>query len=621
MSVTSFPVNDLLRRKLQTTLTVLGLTLCVASTVFLLLFGDRVGVGISLMVEGRLTAGFSSVFSPFIIFLAFLIFIVGVVIISFSVFVMMSQRVKDIGLMKAAGCPNNLVFGYFITELLIVALAGCLLGTVFGVVADIASISLFQSMGFQISQEPPNLWIAVMISVLFFILALIFGAKPVLDAAKIEPAKAFSPTQHLGLAKEPGFRVVSRSGLTFRIAMRSLSRRASVTIRIVACLSIVFLLVTVSVAGGIIADQTTKSWVEKAIGKDIVLVAHRDICSRYRLLQSKFHETKESPPFDYAEERYLVPDEILSQLGQMPELSIDTRLLIETQIEEVPGFVLGQDSSSTRYVGYHRKGFSLVVGVEPEKVFSQWFMEGEFLGEGDSLDAVLGDTEAQKMFEAPLYQNVSLFGKDFHITGVCLDPINNGNVTYVPLRSLQRVSGVARPNVVMIRVEPSTDRPQILQHVNAIVTAASSEFETFEVNEALDKDLSFLGYIWSAIMFLPLFSLAAASLCLIGYVMLMITEQRQEFGILRAVGAKPRTVVEIVSWQSFMVLLSSYAAGVVFGIIITLLILIPEPVITEYTVFEIAGWLVIALAATFSLSLYPALGLARKPVLDMMAQA
>jgi ABC-type antimicrobial peptide transport system permease subunit len=621
MSVTSFPVNDLLRRKLQTTLTVLGLTLCVASTVFLLLFGDRVGVGISLMVEGRLTAGFSSVFSPFIIFLAFLIFIVGVVIISFLVFVMMSQRAKDIGLMKAAGCPNNLVFGYFITELLIVALAGCLLGTVFGIVADIASISLFQSMGFQISQEPPNLWIAVMISVLFFILALIFGAKPVFDAAKIEPAKAFSPTQHLGLAKEPGFRVVSRSGLTFRIAMRSLSRRASVTIRIVACLSIVFLLVTVSVAGGIIADQTTRSWVEKAIGKDIVLVAHRDICSRYRLLQSKFHETKESPPFDYAEERYLVPDEILSQLGQMPELSIETRLLIETQIEEVPGFVLGQDSSSTRYVGYHRKGFSLVVGVEPEKVFSQWFMEGEFLREGDSLDAVLGDTEAQKMFEAPLYQNVSLFGKDFHITGVCLDPINNGNVTYVPLRSLQRVSGVARPNVVMIRAEPSTDRPQILQHVNAIVTAASSEFETFEVNEALDKDLSFLGYIWSAIMFLPLFSLAAASLCLIGYVMLTITEQRQEFGILRAVGANPRTVVEIVSWQSFMVLLSSYAAGVVFGIIITLLILIPEPVITEYTVFEIAGWLVIALAATFILSLYPALGFARKPVLDMMAQA
>jgi ABC-type antimicrobial peptide transport system permease subunit len=620
MSVTSFPVNDLLRRKLQTALTVVGLTLCVASTVFLLLFGDRVGVGVSMSVEGKLTAGFSSIFSPFIIFLAFLIFIVGIVIISFTVFVMMSQRVKDIGLMRAVGCPNNIVFGYFMTELLIVTVAGCLLGAIFGIVADIASVSLFQNMDFQISQKPPNLWIAGTVSVLFFILALVFGAKPVLNATKIEPAKASSPTQHLGLAKEPGFRVVSKSGLTFKIAMRSLSRRASVTIRIVACLSTVFLLVTVAVAGGIIADQTTRSWVEKATGKDVVLIAHRDICSRYRLLQSKFYETKESSQFNYTEERFLVPDEILSQLGQMPGLSIDTRLLIETQIEEVPGFVLGQESSATTSVGDHRKGLSLVVGVEPEKVLGQWFMEGAFLREGDSLDAVVGDTEAQKMFTAPLYQNVSLFGKVFHITGVCLDPINNGNVTYVPLESLQRVAGVTKPNIVMIRVESSTNRTRILEQINAMAAAANSEFETYEVNESLNKDISFLGYIWSTIMFLPLFALAAASLCLIGYVMLTIAEQRQEFGILRAIGVKPRTIVEIVSGQSFVVLLSSYAAGVVFGIIITLLILVPEPVITEYTVFEIAGWLVIALATTFILSLYPAIRFARKPVLEMMTQ-
>ena len=621
MSVTSFPVNDLLRRKLQTTLTVLGLTLCVASTVFLLLFGDRVGVGISLMVEGRMTAGFSSIFSPFIVFLAFLIFIVGVVIISFMVFVMMSQRVKDIGLMKAAGCPNNLVFGYFMTELLIVTSAGCFLGAIFGIVADNASISLFQSMGFQISQKPPNLWIVVMIFVLFFILALASGTKPVLDAAKIEPAKAFSPTHHLGLAKEPGFRVVSKSGLTFRIAMRNLSRRASVTIRIVACLSIVFLLVTVAVAGGIIANQTTRSWVEKALGKDIVLIAHRDICSRYKLLQSKFYEAKESPQFNYTEGRYLVPDEILNQLGQMPGLSIETRLFIETQIEEAPGFVLGQESGSMTYVGDHRKGFSLIIGVEPGKVFGQWFMEGEFLNESNGLDAVIGDTEAQKMFSMPLNQGIRLHNSTLDIIGVCVDPINNGNITYVPLKTLQNITGTSKPNVVMVKIDTSVNRTYVLNQIKTKIGSLNSEFEVFELNEVLNKDLGFLGYIWSAIMFLPLFSLAAASLCLIGYVMLTITEQRQEFGILRAVGAKPRAVVEIVSEQIFMVLLSSYAAGVVFGIIITLLILIPEPVITEYTVFEIAGWLVIALAATFILSLYPALGFARKPVLDMMAQA
>jgi ABC-type antimicrobial peptide transport system permease subunit len=379
--------------------------------------------------------------------------------------------------------------------------------------------------------------------------------------------------------------------------------------------------VTVAVAGGIIANQTTRSWVEKALGKDIVLIAHRDICSRYKLLQSKFYEAKESPQFNYTEGRYLVPDEILNQLGAMPGLSIETRLFIETQIEEVPGFILGRESGSTTYVGDHRKGFSLIIGVEPGKVFGQWFMEGEFLNESNGLDAVIGDTEAQKMFSMPLNQGIRLHNSTLDIIGVCVDPINNGNITYVPLKTLQNITGTSKPNVVMVKIDTSVNRTYALNQIETKIGSLNSEFEVFELNEVLNKDLGFLGYIWSAIMFLPLFSLAAASLCLIGYVMLTITEQRQEFGILRAVGAKPRAVVEIVSEQIFMVLLSSYAAGVVFGIIITLLILIPEPVITEYTVFEIAGWLVIALAATFILSLYPALGFARKPVLGMMAQA
>jgi putative ABC transport system permease protein len=168
----------------------------------------------------------------------------------------------------------------------------------------------------------------------------------------------------------------------------------------------------------------------------------------------------------------------------------------------------------------------------------------------------------------------------------------------------------------MVRIEPSANRTQILDQIKAKV---GSTFEVFELNETLDKNLGFLGHIWSTIMFLPLFSLLSASLCLISYVMLAITEQRQEFGVLRAVGAKPNAVVKIVSGQSLLVLLSSYAIGIAFGIIITLLILVPKPLVTSYTVMEIAGWLLISLAATFILSLYPAIRFAKKPILEILA--
>jgi ABC-type antimicrobial peptide transport system permease subunit len=129
-----------------------------------------------------------------------------------------------------------------------------------------------------------------------------------------------------------------------------------------------------------------------------------------------------------------------------------------------------------------------------------------------------------------------------------------------------------------------------------------------------------MSYIWSAIMFLPLFSLFPACLCLIAYVVLAINEQRQELGVLRALGARPVTIVKIVAGQSLVVLLSSYAIGIAFGIIVTLLILIPDPIITVQTILQIAAWLLTALTATFVVSLYPAVKFSKKRIAELVAQ-
>jgi ABC-type antimicrobial peptide transport system permease subunit len=87
------------------------------------------------------------------------------------------------------------------------------------------------------------------------------------------------------------------------------------------------------------------------------------------------------------------------------------------------------------------------------------------------------------------------------------------------------------------------------------------------------------------------------------YMMLAIDEQRQEFGFLRAVGAKPKTVTVIVSIQSVNVLLSSLGLGLSLGTITTLIILMRQPVVTSFTIVEIAVWLFTALLGMFTLSL------------------
>jgi ABC-type antimicrobial peptide transport system permease subunit len=620
MSETSFPMNDLLRRKLQTSLIVISLTSCVASTLFLLLFSEKIGFGISLMAEGKLTAGFSTLFSRFIIFTGLLIFVVGAVIMSFLVFVMMSQRVRDIGLMRAAGCPNDVIFGYFMTELLVVTVVGCFLGVFLGILADFASTNLFSSIGFQISQKPINFWLVLLVFGLFFALALIFGTKPILDTTKVQPAKALSPSYHFGVSKESGFRVTSKSGLTMKLALRSLFRHKSATVRIIMCLVAVFLLATVGIAGGIIADQTTKSWIEKAVGRDIVIIAHQDMCDQYKLLLSKFYVANETSPINYTDAKYSISNDILNRLSSMSNISgIDPRLVLEMHVEELMDYEIVSGTTDTYVeVGDSREGNSLIIGVEPEKVLSESFLDGEFLKENPSWEAVIGDSLALGMFTVPLNQSISLRGQAFDIVGVCLDPINNGNVTYVPLENLQNITGVSKPNIVMVRTNPSANRTAVLNDIRTEVEGLNLGVEVFDLNEVLDKNLSFLGYIWSTIMFLPLISLFSASLCLIAYVMLTITEQRQEFGVLRALGANPKTIVKIVSGQSLVVLLSSCAAGIAFGIIITLLILVPEPLVTSFTVAEISAWLLTALAATFIFSLYPAIRFAKKPILEII---
>ena len=184
----------------------------------------------------------------------------GAVLTSFIAFLMMAQRTRDFGLIKAAGCPNSLVAGYFMTELLTTILAGCVFGLILGVLLDYAAANIVFS-----TYRLPNFWFAPLVFGVFFVLSLIFGVLPLLKASKMSPVKALSPVDY-SLTPEKKHKSISRQGLTLRISLRSLYRRQSASLRIIILLSIVFILLTVSVAGGIIASGTTASWVQQTTG-------------------------------------------------------------------------------------------------------------------------------------------------------------------------------------------------------------------------------------------------------------------------------------------------------------------------------------------------------------------
>jgi ABC-type antimicrobial peptide transport system permease subunit len=617
MSETSFAVKDLLRRKFQTGLIMVSLTCSVASTLFLLLFGERIGFGITSATEGTLTRGLSVVFSQFMLFVGVLIFAVGAVVISFIVFLMMAQRTRDFGLIKAAGCPNGVVFGYFLTELLIVTVVCCFLGVVLGVAVD-AAVANWGN--FQVYQRPPNLWLVPVVFVAYFIFALVFGTKPIIAAAKLSPIKALSPMQYFGLSTSGKHRALLRSGLTFRIASRSLSRRQSTTVRVVLLLSIVFVLLTVSVAGGIIARDTTRGWLEKAAGKGTILIAQERVGVQYQLLLSKFSGVRESFDFNYSDGTLAISDAVFQQLDALQSIAcVDARVILKEHVREVSNFTIDPETLATMPVGDNREGDALIIGVDPEKVTGEWFVNGRFLGVGDAWQAVVGDSLAQTMFSQPLVQSIRVRNQTFNVVGVCFDPVDNGNIVYVPIEKLRNTPGAAEPNIVFVQLAPSANRATALTEITNAVRSVDSGLVVFELDEMMKQNLMFLGSAWSTIMLLPLFTLASAALCLMAHIMLAVDEQRQEFAVLRATGAKPKAITAILAVQSLVVLLASCAVGISLGVITTLMILVPHPVVTSITILEIAGWLFAALGGMFLLSLYPAVKFARTPLLKIMA--
>lgn len=620
MSETFFPINDLMRRKLQTGLVIIGLALCVASTLFLLLLGDKIGLHILSMTGNILTLSFSTIFFNFIVFVGFLTFLVSTVVIAFMVYVMITQRTRDIGLMRATGCPNDLIFGYFMNELVIVAFAGCLLGIFLGLIMNYASTSLLSNVNPQPQSNWVNFWLAILTFIIYFMLSLVIGAKPVLDSAKVEPAKALSPTYIYGLAKESDFRGTAKVGFTAKFAIRSLFRRKSASFRLILCLTVVFLLVSVAVAGGIIANQTTENWVESAVGKDLLIIGHRDMCEQYQLLLSRFYQQGTIPSFNYTDSRYLIPDSILNRISMIPNVTIDKRLVLEGSVHEVEGYTI-DPNQGTRPIGDNREGMSLIIGVEPQKTLTSWIVDGRYLAGAESNEVMVGDSLGREIFTEPTLEKLSYSGKALTVVGVCIDPINNGNVTYMPLKTLQNITGISEPNILLIKIDSFANRTQVLNTIKSKINTFSQDLELHELDDEVGKEVGFLNYVWSTIMLLPLSIVATASLCLTAYVMLSIDEERQEFGILRAIGMKPNAMLKIVSTQNLLVLLSSYAVGMCSGIIVTLLILILEPLVTDYAILEIAGWLAIALALIFSISLFPALRFVRRPILEMMRKS
>jgi ABC-type antimicrobial peptide transport system permease subunit len=610
----SFPITDLLRRRNQTALAALSIIMSVASTLFLLLLSDQIGYGITSTASQILTSGINNVLSRFIVLVEVLVFVAGAIIVLFTILLMMDQKKKDVGLIKAIGCQNTLAFSYFMIELLILSVISCVAGIIIGFIANWIFVNF---SGFTVSTKSINLWFGLLVFALYFSICIFFGSKPLLKSARQSPVKAMSPIKYYGLIKTDTFKPVSKFGVTIRIALRSLYRRQDTILRLVVFMSMVFSLLTISIAGGQIGSDTTQKWITNSETKDIVIIGHAEVVDQFELIFSKFSEYKESDSFNYLNPSFRIPDLAISDLNVVLDASdVEPRLIVSNHVHEISNFTVDPETMTTIPIGDKREAEALIIGVEPEKGSYEGYYEGRFLRASDEWQAVIGDSLGQEIFDIPLVQSLEMNNRAFQIVGVRIDPINNGRTVYVPIEPLQNITGFNGFNLIAARVDDSQNREATIITIEEISAKVSDRLAVRDLKKTLEANTSYLDALWSSITVISLFSLIPAILCLLSYWSLLIEDQKREFGILRVIGLKPRNVISISSIQSAIVLISSWSCGTSLGIVATLLILIPEPSITSLTVLTIITQVILVPAAIFIMSLFPAKRITDKPTID-----
>jgi len=616
MSKRSFPLKDLFRRKFQTAVTVLSLTISTTTTFFLLFFGDNIGFEVALLTGGKLTTGFSYMFSVILFIVILLDFLIGILVMSFLISLAMSERVRDVGVMTAVGCVTDLVFGYFIMELSIMVFVSCIIGFISGWFLNIASINILNTFGFAISQQPINMWIMPYAFLTFLIVPHLIGTRVIAKALMVKPSQALSTSFSLRTPLKSRFSTPSKFGLGFKVALKTLARRRIATRQAIVCLSLVFALTTVALAGGMIANQTTQSYVVRAIQRNVVLIGNSDIIRRYVYLLSLYSEQRETQPINYSDPQFFISNSLVSRLRLISGIKkVDARIVLETKVYEVPKITVDPESKSYIVVGDSRSSDTFVLGLEPENAVNDWLVMGTTLNKTDIYSAMLGHSLATSILTNPEQQRIKILNEDFGIAGVCQDPLNNGNVVYIPLKALQSISGQTEYNLVLLQLDssnPSLTLSQIREEING------TALEITELNEVLQKHLSFLNTSWSLVTLAPLFSLVTAVLCLSGYVTLLISIQQRDLAIMRAMGAKLRVVIRIVVVQILIIVLVSGAIGLSIGLLISFFLL-PEPVISVASILPIFLWFFAALVFLGVCSLYPTIRTMKKSVIKAIS--
>jgi ABC-type antimicrobial peptide transport system permease subunit len=531
----------------------------------------------------RSTFGISWLISAYLVLALGLIGIVGLLSTSYLVSSMISQRMRDIGVIKAAGALPRRLLSYVTFEAFLVIFSSCFVGSLSALLIYASwswpSVSLFRQVG-----PVPNAGatVLVFVPVISFLLSYMvtsFRVRRIVGSSSVNAiSKQLSNLDLKSLGKPLR---IKRLGSAFNLATRNVSRDRGLN-KTLLSIGICIFLNMVVLSGALVSADTSASYVVRAMPPNVLIVANSNIYNQYVSLGTSFARTAPIPSISYVNESYMISPKNASSFREIPGVeTVDTRLIT---VSSVTGYVKAHFASNqdtgeninTQIIPEIATGTAqaLIVGINATSAIGDWYTSDGFLQSSDAqYTMIAGDSLVGNIVQMPFnLSQVSAFGYRYDVKSALVDPLNAGRVLYEPVQTLQRNLGVSGYNVLLLKVN---NDPAVFSAVKRL--ASSYGLVVGSQDTILNSNLGFLRSTWSYIFLIPILTLALTCGILLSYLATSFSRRFNDYVVLKVLGANVWYRLRLLLWESWGVLAISMLIAIPVAWAFSIFFLVPDP--------------------------------------------
>jgi ABC-type lipoprotein release transport system permease subunit len=599
-----------------------------AATVFTMMLGASLGVHIEVSALTRASPGFKSIFSTFITVTTIFSLLLSVITFTNLIATVMDNRAKDIAILKTCGGSIDKIYSHFMTQAIQIAFLLGSFSMIVGVIVCLASIALTNFLtGLNLSLSIPALDLLLVLGLLVA-LSVIFGHRYVIRAVRLSFAEVFSPqVRNAELLRSEGWLAgrISKPGSPLRVAFRNVRRTRRFSMRIATCIFLAMILTTSITLGGVVADQTTVNYVDRALSVQFIFVGHQEMWVQYSSLIGFQSSPSSNPSFNYLNPQYTINDSIVSEIRSLTGvLTVDPRIVYEAQIHELkePAFYTNENgTSSIELVGDDRSASVLISGVESQNVISDWFTSGRFvnssdypLASGGYSTVAIGDS-VSSIFDDVSVEKASILGKQFVIVGTVLDPVDSGWTVYMLHDVLGSLLGYNGSNVVLVKCDPSTYTNTLTRIQNMVGKYGLS---AFPMSQPVRSAIDFVNLTWFVALIPVVLLLLTLTMSEVSYTDIAFETSRRDFGVMRGIGVSPKHTRKTILRQGVIVSTWPGIAGIATGLIVAIYFFIPAAVVSPLSILISMLLLMLLLFSASFVASIVTTHTSKKPVIEIM---